>query len=444
MNALDPRELLAREVIHNLHAHAHVAYLVGGCVRDRLLQIPPKDYDVSTDATPSELLNLFPRAETVGAHFGVILVAGGSGIHVEVATFRSEGAYRDGRRPDTVRFESDPALDAKRRDFTINGLMQDIDTGQVLDFVGGRADLVNNMVRAIGDPVRRFHEDHLRMLRAVRFAARLGFTIDPGTAAAIHSEAGAINRISAERIRDELVRMLTEGGARRAVELLDEAGLLQHILPEVKAFQGVEQPPEYHPEGDVWNHVLLMLDSLDRPSPTLAMGTLLHDVGKPPTFRVADRIRFNGHAEVGAEMARSILKRLRFSNEDTEQIVSLVANHMKFKDVMRMRTSTLKRFLCLPKFPEHLELHRLDTQASNGYSDAYNFVNAQLASLKEEELRPAKLLTGRDLIAAGYAAGPAFSKALEAVETAQLEGEIHTPQEALAIARRVLDGGGSV
>ncbi len=438
MDASAPRAVLARDIIRELRSSGYLAYLVGGCVRDRLLGLSPKDYDVSTSATPDRLLQMFPRAETVGAHFGVVLVSRPGGVHVEVATFRSEGLYSDGRRPDAVRFETNPALDAQRRDFTINGLLQDIETGEVLDFVGGQADLNAKWVRAIGDPFRRFEEDHLRMLRAVRFAARLRFAIEPATAAAIRHLAPAIMRISAERIRDELVRMLTEGGARRAFELLDETGLLAHVLPEVKAFQGVQQPPEFHPEGDVWQHVLLMLDALHHPTPTLAVGALLHDVGKPPTFRIADRIRFDNHAEVGAEIARSILKRLRFSNEDTEQVISLVANHMKFKDVMQMRTSTLKRFLCLPNFPEHLELHRLDTGASNGYTAAYDFVKEQLAHLKEEEIRPPRLLTGKDLLDAGYPAGPLFGEALEAVETAQLEGDISTREQAMEIARRVL------
>jgi poly(A) polymerase len=358
---------------------------------------------------------------------------------VEVATFRSEGRYDDGRRPDEVHFETDPALDAKRRDFTINGLMQNPDSGQVLDFVNGQEDLRRRTIRAIGDPRSRFAEDHLRMLRAIRFAARLGFSLDAATMTAIRELAPAITRISAERIRDELIRILTEGGAKRGLELLDDSGLLQILLPEVKAFQGVAQPPEFHPEGDVWTHVLLMLDQLRSPSAGLATGVLLHDVGKPPTFRVADRIRFDGHAEVGAEMTRQILHRLRFSNHDAEHITSLVANHMKFKDVMQMRTSTLKRFLCMPQFEEHLELHRLDCEASNGYTAAYEFVKSKLAEYADEELRPPRLITGNDLIAEGYKPGPDFGAALAAVETAQLEGQITERQEALAIVREVLN-----
>jgi poly(A) polymerase len=436
------RRELAVAIVRELRARNHQAFLVGGCVRDRLLGIAPKDYDVSTDAQPQSVLSYFPLSQSVGAHFGVILVGSSSGVHVEVATFRSEGAYADGRRPDEVRFETDPRLDVMRRDFTINGLMEDPLTGEILDFCGGQADLRGGIVRAIGEPRRRFAEDHLRMLRAVRFAARFHFVIEPETMAAIRELAPAIHRISPERIRDELIRILTEGDARRGLELLDESGLLAELLPEVKAYQGVQQPPEYHPEGDVWTHTLMMLEKLNHPSTTLAFAVLLHDVGKPPTFRVADRIRFDGHAEVGAQMAAQILTRLKFPNDECDQIVSLVANHMRFKDVLQMRASTLKRFLRLPDFEEHLELHRLDTQASNGYTAAYDFVRDQLAQMGEEELRPPRLITGRDLIEAGYHPGPRFSKALEAVETAQLEGEISTKDQALALARRVLENGG--
>ncbi|HEY7307050.1 MAG TPA: CCA tRNA nucleotidyltransferase [Bryobacteraceae bacterium] len=433
------RETLAFDIIRQLRGSGHQAYLVGGCVRDRLLGIVPKDLDVATDAQPGEIIRYFPQAQLVGAHFGVMTVRGGSGVQVEVATFRSEGAYSDGRRPDEVRFVKDPALDVQRRDFTVNGLMEDPFTGAILDFVGGRADLDAKIIRAIGDPDLRFQEDHLRMLRAVRFAARFAFAIEPATLHAIRQEAGCIGRISPERIQGEIVRILTEGGARRGLELLDTCGLLEQILPEVKAFQGVAQPPEYHPEGDVWTHVLIMLGEMRHPSAALALGVLLHDVGKPPTFRVADRIRFDGHAEVGAQMTRAILSGLKFSNEDIEHVSSLVANHMRFKDVQQMRLSTLKRFLCLPHFDEHLELHRLDCLASHGHMDSYAYVQARIAEMTSSELRPAPLIGGHDLIKAGFEPGPAFGQALEVVATAQLEGEIHTREEALVLARSVLE-----
>ena len=351
-------ELLARAVIARLRSAGHQAYLVGGCVRDLLLGAWPKDFDISTDARPERVMELFPLSGLVGAHFGVVLVRDEL-AQVEVATFRSDHEYEDGRRPTGVHFETDPKADVLRRDFTFNGLMMDPETGQVLDFVEGRADLDGRLVRSIGDPDARFREDHLRLLRAVRFAARLGFSIDPATFDAMRRHAALIARVSAERVRDELVRILTEGGAAYGLDLLDESGLLAALLPEVAAMHGVEQPPEFHPEGDVWKHTRLVLKNLDHATPALAMGALLQDVGKPPVFRVADRIRFDGHVEKGIEMTRAILTRLRFSRDDAAQVESLVAHHMHFKDVGRMKESTLKRLMRLPHFDEHLELHRL-------------------------------------------------------------------------------------
>ena len=408
-------------------------------MRDRLLGVSPKDFDISTDASPTQIAAYFPGALLVGAHFGVVLIQDGA-AQVEVATFRSEGAYSDARRPDEVHFESDPRLDARRRDFTINGLMEDPLSGEIFDYVGGRADLANKTIRAIGDAALRFREDHLRMLRAVRFAARLNFEIESQTREAIARQAEQVATVSAERVREELLRIVSEGGARRGMELLDELGLLAYLLPEIKAFHGVEQPPEYHPEGDVWTHVMLMLEKMDEATGTLAFGVLLHDIGKPRTFRRAERIRFDGHAELGAVMAKEMLERLRFSNDEVEHITALVANHMKFKDVQNMRISTLKRFLRMPHFEEHLALHRLDCLASNGRSESYDFVKQKLAELGAEVLHPPRLLSGHDLIAAGYEPGRAFGQALEAVETAQLEGEIHTREEAMAIAKRALAG----
>ncbi len=423
----------ARAVAERLSAYGHKAFLVGGCVRDLLLGQDPNDFDISTDATSGQVIDLFPAAQLVGVHFGVVLVNG-----VEVATFRSDREYRDGRHPESVRFETDPRQDVLRRDFTINALMLDpLASGptRVIDYVGGVADLHSRVIRAIGDPEQRFEEDHLRMLRAVRFAARLGFTIDAPTMKAIQCLSPKINKIAAERVRDELVRILIEGGARYGFELLDESGLLQQILPEVAAMQGVEQPPEFHPEGDVWTHTLIMLGGMQSPSPALAMGVLLHDVGKPPTFRVAERIRFDGHVEAGEKIARAILNRLRFSNEDCEQVIALIENHMRFGDVDKMRESTIKRFLRLPRFDEHLELHRLDCTSSHGHLDAYTYMSDRYQQAPPEELSPPKLLTGNDLIAAGYRPGPEFSKILAAVEDAQLEQRIATKEEALALVR---------
>jgi len=430
---------LALEIIAELRRRNHQAYLAGGCVRDRLLGREPQDYDVATDASPAQNLAYFPGAIAVGASFGVILVRK-DGADVEVATFRSDHHYRDGRRPEKVTFTGSPEQDVQRRDFTINGLLFDPAGNKVLDYVGGQADLDARLIRAIGDPPERFHEDKLRMLRAVRFAARLGFEIEAATMRAIQQHAPEIGSISAERIRDELNRILTEGGARRGFELLDESGLLEPILPEVAALKGVEQSPEHHPEGDVWIHTLLMLEKLDHPSVPLALGTLLHDVGKPSTFQIADRIRFNGHVEVGVRLAEAICKRLRYSTSDTEQVMDLVANHMRFMDVHRMRESTLKRFLRKPRFDEHMELHRLDCLSSHGSLTNYEFVRAKLAEVPPEVLRPPRLLTGDDLIAAGYQPGPAFARILSEVEDAQLEGRLTTKEEALAYVSEKQEG----
>jgi poly(A) polymerase len=427
-------EELARKIAVKLRSEGHQAYLVGGCVRDRLLGRPAKDWDVATDAHPERILALFPGSGQVGAHFGVVLVRE-QGAQVEVATFRSDHAYADGRRPTGVRFESHPREDVQRRDFTINALLEDPETDEVLDFVGGKADLERNIIRAIGDPEMRFREDHLRLLRAVRFAARLEFEIEPETLAAIGRLHRLIRTVSAERVREELVRILTEGGARRGFEMLDETGLLVEILPEVKAMQGVEQPPEYHPEGDVWTHTLLMLEHLREPSVTLALGALLHDVGKPGTFRRAERIRFDGHVEEGVRIAGDILGRLRFSSDEIRQVLALIGNHMRFMDVERMKESTLKRFLRLDRFEEHLELHRLDCVASHGNLENYEYVRRKLEELPAEQIRPKPLLTGSDLIAEGYEPGPMFKEILGAVEDLQLEGKLNSREEALEYVR---------
>jgi tRNA nucleotidyltransferase/poly(A) polymerase len=428
----------AIEIARALGSAGFQAWLVGGCVRDLILGREPDDYDISTDARPDELLKLFPGAQLVGAQFGVMLVSG-----VEVATFRSDHAYHDGRHPEHVTFETDVKQDVLRRDFTINALLLDPDwlnssispaTGAV-DYVGGLSDLKEHIVRAIGDPEQRFEEDHLRMLRAVRFAARLEFEIEPQTMAAIGKLKRRIARVAPERIRDELVRILREGGARRGFELLDTTGLLGEILPEAASMKGVAQPKEFHPEGDVWTHTLLMLDGLREPSGSLALGVLLHDVGKPGTFRIADRIRFDGHVELGERIARDILTRLRFSNAEIEQVIALIGNHMRFAHVREMRESTLKRMFRLPEFEEHLELHRLDCASSHGNLDNYEFAKAKFEQSPPEELRPPRLLSGDDLIAAGYAPGPDFARMLESAENAQLESRLHSKAEALELIR---------
>ena len=465
-----PQFEAALHIVETLRAAGHEAYLAGGCVRDLLLGREPVDYDVATSATPEIVLNMFPRTFAVGAHFGVVLVASEAGAGceegsvgerrvTEVATFRSDGIYSDGRHPDEVRFTKTARDDVQRRDFTINGLLldplaippqkqvlrsaQNDNDGQqalraaALDYVGGLADLHAGIIRAIGEPRRRFEEDQLRLLRAVRFAARFGFSLEPQTAAAMRALAARIHAVSRERVRDELTKMLTEGNARRAFELLDETDLLVQVLPEISKMKGVEQPPQFHPEGDVWIHTLMLLEQLEPGcEATLAWGALLHDVGKPPTFRVApDRIRFDGHVEVGVAIGADICRRFRFSNDETRQILSLIENHMRFADAPRMKASTLKRFFRLENFPQHLALHRMDCLAAHANLDIYNFVRESFTAMPEESVRPRPLLTGRELIAAGYTPGPQFKLMLQAVEDAQLESAIATPEEALALVR---------
>ncbi len=439
----------ATNIIKTLRQRGFQAYLAGGCVRDLLIKREPADYDVATNATPQQVMETFPETYAVGAQFGVVLVplpeeqrageiATPKAHAVEVATFRSDLGYSDGRRPDEVRFSKDPREDVARRDFTINGMLLDPLSGEVLDFVGGRRDLEVGIIRAIGDPERRFAEDKLRMLRAVRFAARFEYQIESETLAAIRHHAHETQFVSHERVRDELTRMLTEGHGRRAFLLLDETGLLKEVLPEISGMKGVAQPPEFHPEGDVFVHTLLLLENLPNPCPpTLAWGALLHDVGKPSTFRVApDRIRFDDHVDVGVKIAEETCQRLRFSNDDTKQILALVDNHMRFGHVSRMKESTLKKFLRLPAFEEHLALHRADSLASHRNLGTYDFIRAKLAEIPPERIRPTPLVTGDDLIAAGYAPGPKFREILEAVEDAQLEGRLLTHDAALEFVKR--------
>lgn len=449
---------IAISIVRTLREHGHQAYLVGGCVRDLLLGREPADYDVATEASPQEVMQIFPESYAVGVQFGVVLVPVpktslplGTSVgeelaisppsprghshksSIEVATFRCDLSYSDGRHPDEVRFSQDPREDVQRRDFTINGLLLDPEKNEVLDFVGGQADLQAGIIRAIGDPEHRFTEDKLRMLRAIRFAARFAYKMDPATFLAIQRLAPQVHQVSRERVRDELTRMLTEGQARKAFELLDQSGLLHEVLPEIEAMKGVEQPPEFHPEGDVFVHTFLLLERLPHPcAPTLAWGALLHDVGKPPTFRRApDRIRFDNHVSIGVKMAEAICQRLRFSNDDTEQILALVDNHMRFGDVQRMKLSTFKKFIRLPRFNEHLELHRLDCESSHRSLAMYDFTREKIETLPAEEVRPKPLIGGDDLIAAGYKPGPLFKQALAAVEDAQLDRRLSSKEDAL-------------
>ena len=424
----------ALRVVETLRQAGFQALLAGGCVRDLALGRVPKDWDVATDAEPEEVAALFEHTVAVGAQFGVSVVMLDEGDY-EVARFRRDGPYRDGRRPASIEL-ADARADAQRRDFTINGLLYDPENGAILDYVDGQRDLHAGIIRAIGDPTARFAEDDLRLLRAVRFAARLGFTIEPATWDALCARAGCIVGVSAERLRDELTLLLTEGGARCGLRLLDQSGLLQAVLPEVAAMRGVPQEAEFHPEGDVWTHVQLLFEYLDKPSAELAWSALLHDIGKPSTMVRAERIRFHGHDAVGAEMAAAICGRLRMSNEARRLICTLVADHMRISHVRQMRPSTLARLLREPHFPELLQLHRADCLASHGKLDLYEFCQEQLAALKGEHLRPPALLTGADLIALGFAPGPLFREILTAVEDAQLEGQLDSYRSALRFVQR--------
>ncbi len=467
----------ALRIVAELRAAGYEAYLAGGCVRDLLLGRAPKDYDLATSATPDVVLRLFPRTFAVGARFGVVLVADGNeeGYKTtEVATFRSDSAYSDGRRPDAVRYTASAEEDVRRRDFTINGLLLDPERlfpqglkpgsltgldvrpeartlqsescsglhhenlrGAVLDHVGGVADLEAGVVRAIGQPALRFEEDRLRMLRGVRFAARFGFELEAATAAAIGRLTPGIRDLSRERVRDELTKMLTEGRARRAFELLDATGLLAEVLPEVARMKGVEQPPQFHPEGDVWTHTLLLLGQLEAGCPmTLAWGALLHDVGKPATFTRVDRIRFNGHVAMGVAIAAEICRRFRFSNDETRQTLALIENHMRFADARHMKAATLKRFFRLEKFDQHLALHRMDSLAASGSLEHWEFVRERYESMPADAVRPSLLVTGRELIVAGYRPGARFREMLGAVEDAQLEGQVKTAEEAMKLVRK--------
>ncbi|MGH7898428.1 MAG: CCA tRNA nucleotidyltransferase [Candidatus Binatia bacterium] len=432
-------EALARRIVERLRAAGHEAYFAGGCVRDRLLGLaePTGDFDVATSARPDEVQRLFPRTVAVGAQFGVILVVDGDS-QVEVATFRADDAYLDGRHPVAVRFTT-PEEDARRRDFTINGMFADPFSGEIKDFVGGREDLERRVVRAIGDPQARFAEDKLRLVRAVRLAARLGFSLDPDTAAAIREMAPTIHQVSAERIGEEIVKILTEGAARRGFEQLSELGLLPEILPEVESMKGVEQGRDFHPEGDVFTHTMLALGLVDaspRRNETLALGVLLHDVAKRECFsRRDDKITFYGHCERGAETAHAICRRLRRPNAVAERVAWLVKNHLRLLNAPEMRLATLKRFLREDGIEELLELCRIDASASNGDLRYYDFCRRRLEDFRREDIKPPPLISGKDLISLGHRPGPRFREILDAVEEAQLEGTLSSREQALDLVR---------
>lgn len=429
----------AKAIVRRLQSAGHQAVFAGGCVRDTLLGRTPKDYDVATSASPEVVQSLFDRVTDLhGKCFGVVRVMVGSQT-CEVATFRTEGTYSDGRRPDAVTFATAEA-DAQRRDFTVNGLFLDPVSGRVLDYVGGQADLQARLLRAIGDPEARFREDHLRLFRAVRFAADLDFQIDPATWDAVKRLAPLGAQLAPERVRDELIRCFTGPHPQRALDLLEESGLLAHWIPEIARMKGVEQPPQFHPEGDVYTHVRLMVGMLKNADPILAFSVLLHDIAKPDTYSVdsTGRIRFNGHESLGAQMAETILRRLRFSNDQIEAICACIANHMAFKDVPHMRVSTLKRFLARPTMPTEIELHRIDCLGSHADLEIYDFIQEKLRTFAHEPLKPAPFVSGNDLIALGMKPGREIGRLLHQLMDEQLEGKFRDREDALRRARALL------
>ncbi len=426
---------VAKELVLKLRTSGHKAYCVGGCTRDTVMGIEPKEYDITTSATPDEVMSIFNHTIPVGVTFGVIIVIY-KNFHFEVATFRKDEHYSDGRHPEKVTYSNDEEQDVIRRDFTINGMLLDPVTEETIDYVGGLEDIEHLILRTIGRPEERFDEDKLRMMRAVRFASRYNLEIEKNTMTSIQNLAKQINQISAERIRDEIVKIITQKNPGNGLKLLSKIGLLKYILPEVEQMHGVEQPPEFHPEGDVFIHTCMVLDLLYEHgkggvASELAMSGLLHDVGKPPTFTISDRIRFNGHDRIGASMSKKICRKLKFSNKQIDIIYALVREHLKFKDVFNMRTSTLKRFIGMPYFEEHMALHLADCLASHGITKAYDFVTQKLNELGEEEIKPKPLIGGNNLIDMGYTPGPIFSEILHFVEESQLEGDITTPDDAI-------------
>jgi tRNA nucleotidyltransferase/poly(A) polymerase len=431
-------ERTARAIVSRLQAAGHTAYYAGGCVRDALRGIAAKDYDIATSARPEEVQALFPRHVAVGAHFGVIAVLD-HGHQFEVASFRADGVYIDGRRPVDVTFTTAQG-DAERRDFTVNGMFFDPIANQVIDYVGGQSDLAARVLRAIGEPAARFREDRLRLLRAVRFGAGLGFEIEAGTWRAVCAQAAEIGVISAERIRDELVKIFVSPTRVAGFDLLDASGLLRAVLPEVDALKGCEQPPAFHPEGDVFVHTRLMLSLLpEMVSVPLVFSVLLHDIGKPACFSQdpaeGNRIRFSGHEYEGANMAWRVMERLRFSRAEIDATVEAVRQHMAFKDVQQMRVAKLKRFMARPGFEDEMELHRVDCAGSHGMLDNHVFLRAKQEEFAREPLIPKPLVTGHDLIAFGLKPGPKIGELLEAAQTRQLEGNFADREEALAWAR---------
>jgi poly(A) polymerase len=423
---------LAFRIAKTLKDKGFIVYFAGGCVRDHLMGQKPQDFDIATTAIPDEVEKFFSKTVPVGKQFGVLLVVE-SDIPFEVATFRCEGGYQDGRHPTRISF-TQPEEDAKRRDFTVNGLFYDPFENQVIDFVGGLQDIPQKIIKAIGEPEARFNEDKLRLLRAIRFASTLNFEIEKKTWEAIRKKAPEILAVSPERIREELVKIFTRPGAARGFVLLSDSGLMKEILPEIEAMKGVAQPENFHPEGDVFEHTRLLLEFFQFPVSTiLALSALFHDAGKPRTSAIRKgRLTFYEHSEEGAKIAESVMKRLRFSNEDIAGVCQCIANHMKFMDVKKMRAGKLKQFISRPYFDEEMELHRIDCEASHGMLDNYEFLKEKIKEYAHLELKPKPFVNGNDLIAMGMTPGPVMKPILEELYELQLEGTHKTREEALA------------
>ena len=420
----------AVSIVQKLHDAGHYALFAGGCVRDYLMSEAPHDFDIASTAKPEEVEALFDKTIPVGKQFGVILVVIGDD-QFEVATFRGESEYQDGRHPEKIWF-TNAEEDALRRDFTVNGLFYDPLKQEVIDYVGGQKDLGNKIIRSIGVAEDRFTEDKLRLLRAVRFASTLGFGIEDLTWKATQKMASQINVVSPERIRDELVKIMTRPGAAHGFQLLSDSGLMQVILPEIEAMKGCEQQPEYHPEGDVFVHTKLLLEKLDKPSVTLAFGALFHDVAKPPTYEIRKgKITFYAHAPIGADMTKEIMKRLRFSNQEIKDVCEAVRYHMTFGDAQNMRSGKLKRFVMRPTFEDEMELHRIDCLSSHGMLDNYTFLQDKLKEYEVEDLKPEAFLSGHDVLKTGCPKGPKIRQLLEEAYDLQLEGQLKTREEAL-------------
>ncbi len=426
-------EKYARSIVRALQENGYTAFYAGGCVRDLVRGVLPADYDIATNAPPGDVQKLFSRTVAVGAKFGVIVVLIDH-QEFEVATFRADGVYVDGRRPEAVTFSS-PERDALRRDFTVNGMFYDPVRREVIDYVGGQKDLEAGILRTIGNALDRFREDHLRMLRAIRFAVTLNLQIEQRTWSALRAAGHEVTSVSAERIRDELVRIFLSPNRLRGFDLLDQSGLMAVILPEIEALKGCEQPPQWHPEGDVFVHTRAMIGLLpEQVSVVLVFSVLLHDIGKPATFiydAVQDRIRFSGHDRVGAEMTKRVMERLRFSRHVIDATVEAVAQHMVFKDVQKMRVAKLKRFMSRPHFEDEMGLHQVDCASSHRKLENYDFLRRKQEEFADEPLIPAPLITGWDLLAMGWKTGPKIGEVLDAVQTRQLEGALTSREEAL-------------